>query len=317
MSKYWHDVTFLLFMLHPNKWKITKENFHYLIIKTSSYSHETNFNLMKNRQLGNGFPMIRVIRFFLSMFSIYQGLQNWRSLLINIAGCSCSELMLWQKKKKGKNIARLSSSSAAFGGKREGPHCAFFRRGWWSRLRCPITAPQIAGKAPALLEATWAMSWSCVSNIDNQDFDQKLSLEHWESEFQGIYYNHTAQAISRSGNKVCFDPHFLLKDKTLLFLTQENSVGEFIAWVRVTVKTTRASPETSDMRQCVKWPRIRNSTRNLSSVSNTYQFRPRFDRFSWKLSHKTPWFQPKSNRKINLTNDVGVLCPRGPHTYYL
>lgn len=100
MSKYWHDATFLLFMLHPNKWKITQANFHYLIIKTFSYSHETNFNLMKNRQLGNGFPTIRAIRFFLSMFSIYQRLQNWRSLLINIAGCSCNDFMLLQIKKK-------------------------------------------------------------------------------------------------------------------------------------------------------------------------------------------------------------------------
>lgn len=98
MSKHWGDVTFQLFMLHPNKWKITQANFHYLIIKTFSYSHETNFNMMKNRQLGNGFPMIQKIRFFLSMFSIYQRLQNWRSLLIKITSCSCSYFELLQKK---------------------------------------------------------------------------------------------------------------------------------------------------------------------------------------------------------------------------
>lgn len=62
---------------------------------------------MKNRQLGNGFPTIREIRFFLSVFSIYQRLQNWRSLLINIAACSCSDFVLLHTQKNKNKREKL------------------------------------------------------------------------------------------------------------------------------------------------------------------------------------------------------------------
>lgn len=81
---------------------------------------------MKNRQLGNGFPTIRAIRFFLSVFSIYQRLQNWRSLLINIAGCSCSDFVLLhahENKNKRKKLL------CCIPGKEEGTTlCFIFKR---------------------------------------------------------------------------------------------------------------------------------------------------------------------------------------------
>lgn len=81
---------------------------------------------MKNRQLGNGFPTIWAIRFFLSVLSIYQRLQNWRSLLINIAGCSCSDFVLLhahKNKNKRKNLL------CCILGKEEGTTlCFIFRR---------------------------------------------------------------------------------------------------------------------------------------------------------------------------------------------
>lgn len=80
---------------------------------------------MKNRQLGNGFPTIRAIRFFLSVFSIYQRLQNWRSLLINMAGCSCSDsVLLHTQKNKNKRRKLL----CCIPGKEEGTTLCFISK---------------------------------------------------------------------------------------------------------------------------------------------------------------------------------------------
>lgn len=81
---------------------------------------------MKTRQLGNGFPTIGAIRFFLSVFSIYQRLQNWRSLLINIAGCSCSDFVLLHAHKNKNKREKLL---CCIPGKEEGTTlCFIFKR---------------------------------------------------------------------------------------------------------------------------------------------------------------------------------------------
>lgn len=116
---------------------------------------------MKNRQLGNGFHTIRAIRFFLSVFSIYQRLQNWRSLLINIAGCSCSDFVLLhahENKNKRKKAPLLHPRE---GGRNH--TVLYFQEG------------AAAGEAPALFKAALNVWWSQVFKMSAR-IPQKIAF---------------------------------------------------------------------------------------------------------------------------------------------